>query len=487
MTKQLSYIKHYLCALPLLVSLTIQANERQAQVTQIKAADNTPYTTNAQKSETGVALNQAELDQLLAPIALYPDTLLSHILVAATYPLEIIQAARWRAANEKLDEQEALNAVEDKDWDPSVKALIPFNDLLQRFSADLDWLQSLGDAFLNNEEQVLTSVQKLRQKAYAIGNLQNNEYVEINQDDQQISIQPVNREFIYVPYYDTRVVYGRWWWDEYQPYYWHNPSYYVMNSGFYWSPMFHISPTFYFGGFRWREHYIYADYAYRTRVHRTWNASNRQVVNNREYSRWQHNAVHRRGVHYTTNNRAISRDYGNLKTNPNRYVTHTTESSGQKRQQIDKQRILDIQQYQDKKEYRSNRTLHDEKGSEDVQQALKNSRYNSNTKQREVNRVNSQQRPPAVEKNQQEDQADSRGQRIYKQQPQSSASRSTTVNNQQVINAHKKERAPYKRQEQNQTFRQRETSQNNTRNERNDRSSSSQQIRSKHTERRAKE
>ena len=88
---------------------------------------------------------------------------MSHILVAATYPLEVIQAARWRLANKDLDEQQALNAVEDKDWDPSVKALIPFNDLLQRFSEDLNWLQALGDAFLNNEEQVLCSRQSKQQ------------------------------------------------------------------------------------------------------------------------------------------------------------------------------------------------------------------------------------------------------------------------------------------------------------------------------------
>ncbi|MDP5041446.1 MAG: DUF3300 domain-containing protein, partial [Paraglaciecola sp.] len=211
-----SNIKHYLSLIPMLVALNIQPSTAQTQVIQLKGPD---ATTLANTDETAVELNQAELDQLLAPIALYPDTLLSHILVAATYPLEVIQAARWRAANEEFDEDQALNAVEDKDWDPSVKALIPFNELLQKFSDDLDWLQSLGDAFLNNEGQVLSTVQNLRQKAYAQGNLNNNDYLEVNQENDQITIQPVNREVIYVPYYDTRVVYGPWWWDTYQPYY----------------------------------------------------------------------------------------------------------------------------------------------------------------------------------------------------------------------------------------------------------------------------
>ena len=163
-------------------------------------------------SETSepVVLAQAQLDQILAPIALYPDTLLSHILMASTYPLEIIQAARWRATNADLDEKQALNAVENKDWDPSVKALVPFNELLQKLSEDLDWLQSLGSAFLVNEQQILTSIQNLRQKAYQQGNLANNDYVNVEQEKSEIIIETVREEIVYVPYYDTRVVYGNW-------------------------------------------------------------------------------------------------------------------------------------------------------------------------------------------------------------------------------------------------------------------------------------
>jgi hypothetical protein len=470
MSKHISYIKHYLSALPLLLTLGLQTNVAHAQVTQLKAADPSPYATAANSDESPIELNQAELDQMLAPIALYPDTLLSHILVAATYPLEIIQAARWRAANKDLEEQQALSAVEDKDWDPSVKALVPFNDLLQKFSEDLDWLQGLGDAFLSNEEQVLNTVQTLRQKAYAQGNLNNSEYIEVNQDNDQITIQPARQDVIYVPYYDTRVVYGTWWWDDYQPYYWNRPSYYVLNSGFYWSPRFHIGPTFYFGGFRWHDRYVYADYGYRSRVYRSWPHDNRQVVINREYSRWQHNEEHRRGVHYSTNGKAISRDYRNLKTNPNRYVTSSTEYSGQKRQQLDKQRVLDVHQYQNEKSQRNSKYLHDDKRATQVQNELKVSKYGntSNDKQRLINQATNQQRSRIEEKSHVDQQSSSKKQR---QDSQSSAAWQTAdVNKQQRSTVQKTEHSQNNRQEQtksnntNKTYHQREASQSNNRN-----------------------
>jgi hypothetical protein len=289
---------------------------------------------NSDASEV-VELDQAQLDQMLAPIALYPDTLLSHILVASTYPLEVIQAARWRAANKDLDEQQALDAVENKDWDPSVQALVPFNDLLQTLSEDLDWLQALGSAFLFNEEQLLASVQNLRQKAYQQGNLTNNDYVNIEQENNEIVIETVHREVIYVPYYDTRVVYGDWWWHNYQPLFWHRPRHYVFNSGFYWSIGFNIRPSFYFGGFHWRNRHVVANYNYRSHANRRW-SNDRQVVRVTEYPRWSHNQHHRRGVQYRVNGQNIVRriNAGNNHIKGNKHT-----------QQIDKQRVLNVSDY----------------------------------------------------------------------------------------------------------------------------------------------
>jgi hypothetical protein len=105
----------YICVLCLLIGSVVQVAQAQDE-------------SNSETSKP-IVLDQAQLDQMLAPIALYPDTLLSHILVASTYPLEVIQAARWRAVNADLDEQQALNAVGNKNWDPSIQALVPFNEL----------------------------------------------------------------------------------------------------------------------------------------------------------------------------------------------------------------------------------------------------------------------------------------------------------------------------------------------------------------------
>jgi len=131
------------------------------------------FTTNAQQTVVGndsgnyvevqEALDPALLEQILAPIALYPDSLLSQILVASTYPLEVVQAARWRQNNSRLTEAQVLTAIENQPWDPSVKALAPFTDLIIRLSSDLDWLQTVGDAFLQNEYQVKLPTRLLAQ------------------------------------------------------------------------------------------------------------------------------------------------------------------------------------------------------------------------------------------------------------------------------------------------------------------------------------
>jgi hypothetical protein len=324
MQNQTKYLYIYLCFLCLLIGSVVQLAQAQEEVSS-----------EIYKAEV---LDQAQLDQILAPIALYPDTLLSHILVASTYPLEVIQAARWRATNADLDEQQALNAVEDKDWDPSVQALVPFNDLLQKLSEDLDWLQSLGSAFLVNEQQILTSVQNLRRKAYEQGNLTANDYVNIQQEQSEIVIETVRKEVVYVPYYDTRVVYGNWWWQDHQPYYWHRPSHSIFNAGLYWSSGVYIRPSFYFGGFHWRNRHVVANYHYRSHADRYWsnNHNNRQVVRVKEYPRWNHNKQHRRGAQYRVNGQRIVR---NISGGSKSKVYH----------QIDKKRVLNVNKDTNKK------------------------------------------------------------------------------------------------------------------------------------------
>ena len=110
---------------------------------------------------------------MLAPIALYPDSLLTHILIASTYPLEVIQAERWLVKNteQELEAEQLMEQTATMDWAPSIKALLPFPRVLKRLSENLEWTQQLGDAFLQDEESVLNSIQQLRQKAEQAGNL----------------------------------------------------------------------------------------------------------------------------------------------------------------------------------------------------------------------------------------------------------------------------------------------------------------------------
>ena len=252
-------------------------------------------------ADKDVEFSQAELDQMLAPIALYPDTVLSQILIASTYPIEIVQADRWAMSHKEVKGEEAVRLVEDKDWDPSIKALVAFPDILERMSDDIDWTQRLGDAFLSDENQVMDTVQNLRKKAYASGSLSKVQHLKVERDDDEIIIEPAQERVIYVPVYDTRVVYGNWWWRDYPPVYWHHPSSYTHVSGFYWGPSIYIGPTYFYSSCRWNERRVVV-------VDRHYHSNAPHFYTSRSISRyqgareWRHDPVHRRGVAYYNNN-----------------------------------------------------------------------------------------------------------------------------------------------------------------------------------------
>nr|WP_277987078.1 DUF3300 domain-containing protein [Pseudolysobacter antarcticus] len=161
------------------------------------------------------AFTQQELDQMLAPIALYPDSLLSQVLMAATYPLEVVQAARWSSDNSTINGTAAVEAVDNQDWDPSVKSLLAFPQVLQTLDQKIDWTERLGDAFIAQQAQVMDTVQMLRQKAKAAGNLNSNAQIAATQSNESIDVAPANPNEVYVPYYDPTVAYGTWWWPQY--------------------------------------------------------------------------------------------------------------------------------------------------------------------------------------------------------------------------------------------------------------------------------
>lgn len=254
--------------------------------------------------------SEAEIAQLLAPIALYPDSLLSHILIAATYPLEVIQAERWLSENPALTGTAALEAAADKPWDPSVIALTATPDVLKRMSDDIGWTQNLGEAVLTDEEQVLAGIQVLREQAYAQGQLASNEHVVIEreQTNKTIVIETIKREYIYVPYYDPRVVYGSWRWYDYPPIYWPRPTLSVSigsgwYNGIYWGVSYHVPSAFYFSYMAWPQRYIVVNHHYYHKPQRR-HPQRYHVID--QGKRWQHNPQHRRGVAYK--HRDLQRD-----------------------------------------------------------------------------------------------------------------------------------------------------------------------------------
>lgn len=246
-----------------------------------------------------VDFSQAELDQILAPVALYPDVLLSQVLIASTYPLEIVQADRWARSNKDLRGEDAVKFVQNKDWDPSVKALVAYPDLLQRMSENLDWTQKLGDAFLADEGRVMDAVQNLRSRAAATGSLDKAEHVRVVREERHIVIEPREERVVYVPVYDPVVVYGRWWWTDYPPVVWSYPSSYVFVNGFYWGPSYYRGTTIYYSsGCRWSDRRVVVVDPVVYRDNGTRFYTNISITRYSGAQSWRHDPVHRRGVAY---------------------------------------------------------------------------------------------------------------------------------------------------------------------------------------------
>ncbi len=254
--------------------------------------------------------SQSDFDQIdaaLAPIALYPDSLLTHILIASTYPLEVIEAARFIQQHPKFNiddyEKNGLdkNTIEDIQedaleygWDASVVALTAFPDILNNMSDDLAWLSDLGDAFKDNQELVLSRVQKLREMAYDQGNLQNDDQLEVvverERDTRVIVIQPRRHEVVYVPYYDVDYIYGPSW-HVTTSYRWSRPYYarHYRHNYVYFTPGAYIGTRLLFGGIYWSNHHhvsINRDWSYRNARNYSYRNTHYKRVQHKEYQRW---------------------------------------------------------------------------------------------------------------------------------------------------------------------------------------------------------
>jgi uncharacterized membrane protein YgcG len=272
-------------AATLAVESTALAQQQPAQTTQeVQAA------LAAQKPASGKTFSQQDLDELMAPIALYPDALLAQVLMASTYPLEIVEAARWQKANSTLKEKALEDALQKQSWDPAVKSLTAVPQVLTMMNEKLDWTTKLGDAFLAQQADVLKTAQSLRKKADEAGNLKTSKEMTVKKETensvQVIKIEQPNPEVVYVPTYNPATVYGSWWYPYPPPYYYYPPGY-AYGSGLAFATGVVVGAAIW-GNCNWGGN----DININTNRYNNFNKTNISNGN------WNHNVDHRKGAAY---------------------------------------------------------------------------------------------------------------------------------------------------------------------------------------------
>ncbi len=264
----------------------------------------------------GPAFRPEEIDQMVAPIALYPDALLAQVLTASTYPLEIVQAARFVQQNKDLKGEKLMAAAKDKDWEPSVKAMLSFPDVLLMMSEKLEWTEKIGNAFLGQQKDVMTSVQRLRKKAQESGNLKTTkeQKVVVEKQTQVIVIESANPQVVYVPTYNPTVVYGVWAYPAYPPAPVYPPGYVATTAAFSFAAGVAIGAAASHGyggwGCGWGNNEIDIDVNRQNSFTQNnyVNAQKYQVNPNNKTQSWSHNPEHRKGTQYP--NQATAQRYG---------------------------------------------------------------------------------------------------------------------------------------------------------------------------------
>ncbi|MBR0652879.1 DUF3300 domain-containing protein, partial [Roseomonas terrae] len=265
-------------------------------------------------------LTQAQLEQLLAPVALYPDDLLMQMLMAATYPLEIVQAKRWlgQGQNAALRGDALAQALTAQSWDPSVKSLLPFPDVLTMMNDQLDWTQQLGDAVLGQQQDVMNAVQVLRGRAQTAGTLQSGpqQTVTVTQTvnvpppapgapppavappPQVITIAPAQPDTVYVPAYNPNVVYGTWPYPASPPVYYPPPVGWNVGNALLTGMAFAGGAAIVGSLWGWASPgWGRGDVDVNVNRYNNINANRAQISNNT----WRHDSSHRHGVAYSNN------------------------------------------------------------------------------------------------------------------------------------------------------------------------------------------
>jgi hypothetical protein len=235
--------------------------------------------------------SEAELAQMLAPIALYPDSLIAQILMASTYPLEVVEAERWVSQNKNLQGDPLDDALRGKPWDPSIKSLCHFPDVLFALSDKLDQTRKLGDAFLSQQEDVMNTIQILRRQAQEQGNLSTTSQQKVIVEEEVIRIEPTDPYEVYVPAYDPYYVYGTWGYPSYPPWYWYYPAGLISGAFIAFTTPFFIGlDLFLWPWFDWHGHHFYSNYYYSDHHHHHDRYSSGR--------HWEHDPYHRKGVAY---------------------------------------------------------------------------------------------------------------------------------------------------------------------------------------------
>ena len=312
-----AFVVVLLLSLPVLVS-AVTYNTAASSVFLMQGGEldgSASSTQEAAPADTtaGDEFDTEHLEQLVAPIALYPDALLMQIMMAATYPLEIVEAERWIRDKPELTGDALDEALLEKDWDPSVKSLTTLPNVLKQMSENLDWTQDLGDAFLAQQNDLLDTAQRMRGLAYEAGNLETTEQQTVTQqEDKIIVIESTSPEVIYVPTYSPTVVYGAW----YYPYWFYPRWYYPPRPGYGFVAFGAgvVVGAAIWGGCRWgwgRNNVNininrHNDFNRRTNI----NADRDRISGRGNGGRadWNHNSNHRKGVNYR--NSDMAKKYG---------------------------------------------------------------------------------------------------------------------------------------------------------------------------------
>ena len=267
----------------------------------------------------GEYFSKEQLTQLLAPIALYPDELISQVLTASTYPLEIVMADRWVRQNKDLQGESLARALEQQEWDPSVKSLVNFPSVLAMLSDKLDLTTKIGNAFLEQKQDVMDTIQDLRSRAAAAGTLKSTSQQKVVVEDRTIVIEPVTPDVVYVPVYDPYVAYGPWWYPDYPPFYFYPAPPVVYSYGF--GVTLGWAWGYAWGGCDWRHRDIIINvnrnYAYNRVIDRgryIRRYEDRRIVGPDGRGVWAHNPIHRRGVAYVAP--VTARRFGQMPARP---------------------------------------------------------------------------------------------------------------------------------------------------------------------------